>query len=151
VTESSTHPNAELELYGEAFTARAPGGRVAGMLRFGNGELRFAPESESLAAALPIDGLECRFGGFNEGTLFLRHPGRPDLTLIAREVDPVFERLTALVPQAAAARAQARRRDTRFWTAVGTAGGMFLALLAGAVLLAFFVVRWVLRLLDPWL
>lgn len=149
MTDSSTHSSAELELYGEAFTARAPGGRVAGMLRFGGNHLRF--ESEGVAAALPIEGLECRFGGFNEGTLFLRHPGRPDLTLIAREVDPVFERLTALVPQAAAARAQARRRDTRFWTAVGTAGGMFLALLAGAVLLAFFVVRWVLRLLDPWL
>jgi hypothetical protein len=149
VTDSSTNSSAGLELSGEAFTTNVPGGRTAGLLRFGGRVLRF--ESERFAVELPLDGLECRFGGFNEGTLFLRHLGRPDLTLIAREVDPVFDRLTALVPQAAAARAQARRRDTRFWTAVGTAGGMFLLLLAGAVLLAFFVVRWVLGLLDPWL
>jgi hypothetical protein len=149
LTVSSSYSSTDLELRGEAFTANAPGGRIGGMLRIGGRLLRF--EAEHYTAELPLEGLECRFGGFNEGTLFLRHPSQPELTLIAREVDPVFERLTALVPQAAAARTQARRRDTRFWTAVGTAGGLFLALLGGAVLLAFFVVRWVLRLLDPWL
>jgi hypothetical protein len=149
VTGSASYSSADLELRGEAFTASAPGGRIGGLLRFGGRLLHF--ESERFTADLPLEGLECRFGGFNEGTLFLRHPSRPELTLIAREVDPVFERLTSLVPQAAAARAQARRRDARFWTAVGTAATLFLTLLGGAVLLAFFVVRWVLGLLDPWL
>jgi hypothetical protein len=146
---TSSSSSTDLELRGEAFTASAPGGRVGGMLRLGSRVLRF--ESEHFAADLPLDGIECRFGGFNDGTLFLRHPARPEVTLIAREVDPVFEQLVALVPQAAAARVQAKRRDTRFWTAVGTAGGMFLVLLGGAVLVAFLVVRWVLHLLDPWI
>ena len=148
MTESSSVRSGELELSGEAFTATAPSGRIGGLLRFGGRRLRF--ESEGFATELPLEGLECRFGGFNDGTLFLRHPSRADITFIAREVDPVFDRLTALVPQAAAARIQARRRDTRFWTAVGTAGGMFLLVLGGAVLVAFLVVRWVLNLFGLW-
>ena len=107
MTESSSTSSAVLELSGEAFTPSAPGGRTAGLLRIGGQSLRF--ESEAFALELPLAGLECRFGGFNDGTLFFRHPGRAEITLLAREVDPVFERLSQLVPQAAAARNQARR------------------------------------------
>jgi hypothetical protein len=123
----------EAELY-EAFRARPSRGRLT-LDR--SGILFELPDRE---IRIDAERLAARYGGFNDGVLFLEDAQAPGLRVVCADPATRSPRVLALLPGLARAQAAARARRRRFW-------GCVLALLAAAAIVVVAVLFGALSLL----
>ncbi len=125
---------------GHAFLPGPDGRRAAGTLQGTAGALVFT--GEGVERRLPLAGLRCRAGGFDDDTLFFSHPGEPGLELTTADRRIAAEGPLADLPEVQSAALQQRRGRRRFCSCAWAALALLLVIALAAVLLVGSLVRW---------
>ncbi len=100
---------------------RSASDRLAGTVELRADTVCFQADKEALE--LPVDGLQCRPGGINDGTIFLSHPSHRGEIAIERNAMASHPGLARLPMAADALSAASRlvRRHRLFWGCVAVA------------------------------